>query len=792
MSKRDAYNRVFPFRIRYQNRDIADEGRLNAFEKLVERGFGDLERAIGDIYNTENATGSSLAGQPLYINSLGRAIGSMSDIVPPLSGIQPYSPALAARLSTATYNVIPHPDQTIKCEIGCKFDSTASPSATERSCLKGRLPFYRQIEGSQTGICQNTTCPDWSARDGRRIDTSICDPNEFGQTYREYKIVLPPELRTAESYDVAFYSNAGTNYDRYRVDRGTSSFDSSNRSDPSKTWSVANNAAIVVSGVSSELRYEYPNLDSAAGYILIVEVPAIATNQTISVNGISQALVHGTTVEPIRVLIDLSLTTGSSRLLVTSKPASLAEDDIAAISQIWVIKVAQERHRNYNEPLLLPTILSGLAAGTEVPPNFLQIFDTNTSVNQIIDKTRVYAARFNPVDAVLNRSSNQDSFDAILFGDQQLEVGNNRYLAVTVGTSVATAVGALMEAFVEHVTNDNIHMSKERVCELLADRTFCCDDRLKAVVASLDPPTKTRAAYPANYTINAYIYGGFPDYTITVDWGDGISEGAIVSGVEIFTLEADVNPDGGQPVAFTHSYAAAGSYNVTFDVEDDPTVFGCTASMTSQVSPFEVGTAPDVVPQVRLDAFTAYPSFVFMDVADGYAFTETALASWTTDPTYHILTQVNNTDDEDGKPSLFSWRMNNPNGLIFQFYYENVSGVQGESLAFTAGSATIANDFIQQGSVVLKNYNSVYTIGTDYTIDYETGVVTAVGAGSIDPGSTVTADYFHYGFAAVLADVSGVNQWVALGSEVSSQDIDLASLTARLDLNTIRFKVREP
>ena len=791
MAKKDAYNRVFPFRIRYQTKDIADEGRLNAFEKLVERGFGDLERAVGDIYNTENATGSSLAGQPLYINSLGRAIGPMSELIPPLSGIQPYSPVLAARLANATYNVIPHPGQATKCEIGCKFDSTASPTATERTCLKGQLPFYRQVQGSQTGICQNTNCPDWSARDGRRIDTAICDPNEFGQTYREYKLVLPPELRSVETYSVDFYSNAGTNYDRYRVDKGGSAFDSSNRSDPAKTWAVANNAALVVSGVSSEIRYEYPNLDTAAGYIIIVEVPAVAANQTISVNGISQALVEGSTVEPVRVLIDLSRSTGASRLLVSAKPASLADDDYAAISQIWVIKVAQARHRNYGELLLLPTILSGLNAGTEIPPNFLQIFDTNSSVNQIMDKTRVYAARFNPSDAVLNRNSNRDSFDAILFGDQQLEVGNDRYLAVTVGTSVATAVGALLDAFVEHVTNDNIHMSKERVCELLADRSFCCDDRLKLVVASLDPPTKTRSSYPANYTIRTYIYGGFSPYTITVDWGDGVSTDTIVSGVETFTLDGDAHPDSGQPIAFTHSYATAGVFEVLFDVADNPDVFGCEASLTSQVSPFTVGTAPDVVPEVRLDLFTAYPNFVFMDVGDGYAFTETSLANWTADPIYHILTQVHNTDDEDGKPLKYSWKMSNPNALIFQFYYENVSGVIGESLAFTAGSATLANDFIQQDSLVLKANNSVYVQGVDYTINNETGVVTTTGSGIADD-ATVTADYFHYQFASVLADVSGVNQWVALGSEVSSQDIDLASLTTRTDLNTIRFKVREP
>ena len=776
MAKKDTYNRVFPFRIRYQTKDIADEARLNAFEKLVERGFGDIERAVGDIYNTENATGSSLSSQPLYINSLGRSLGPMSDIVPPLSGIYVQSPALAARLENATYNVIPHPTQVVKCEVGCKFDSTASPAALERTCLKNQLPFYRQIEGTQTGICQNTTCPEWSARDGRRIDVSICDPNEFGQTYREYKLVTPPELRTVETYAVSFYSNAGTNYDRYRVDGTSLSFDSSNRADPSKTWAVP---------TSGEILYEYPNLDITAGYIVVVEVPALRTQQIISVNGVSQALVNGTTDEPTRVLVDLSSATGTSRLLVSSSPVTAT--DAAAISQVWVIKVGQDRHRNYGAPLVLPTILSGLSAGAEIPPNFLQIFDTNSSVNQIVDKTRIFSARFNPRDPTLNRNSNLDSFDAVLFGDQQLEVGNSRYLAVTVGTSVATAVGALLEAFVEHVSNDSIHMSKENVCVLLADRSFCCDDRLKLVAASITPPTRAANSFPANYSIATWIYGGFPTYTVTVDWGDGNTE--ITSGIP----ELNPNAPNATPQVFSHSYGAAGVYAVTFDVTDDPDVFGCSASLTSQVSPFIVGSAPVIVPQVRLDAFTTYPTFAFMDVGAGYAFTETTLAAWTTAPVFHTLTQVNDTDDEDGKLHLFSWQISNPNGLIFQFYYENVSGVQNEALAFTGGNATLANDFIQQGSLVIRGVsNTVYVKDTDYTVNYATGAVVVVNGGGIDPNATTSADYFHYYYAGSLPAVSGASQWVALGSEVSSQTIDLATLTARTDLNTIRFKVREP
>ena len=794
MSKKDTYNRVFPFKIRYQNKDIVDEGRLNAFEKLVERGFGDLERAIGDIYNTENATNSSLSNQPLYINSLGRSLGPMSEIIPPLSGIQPFSPALASRLAGATYNVIPHPDQVVKCEVGCKFDSLASSTSTARSCLKNRTAFYRINEGAQTGICQTTDCPDWSGRSGRSIDTLICDPNEVGNTYREYKIVTPPELRTVDTFTVAFYSNAGTSYDRYRIDTpGHAGFNDSNRSDPSKSWATTTNSELAASGIGGMIKYEYPNLDTSSTYIVVVEIPAVAASQIISVNSIPQAVIDSTDLQPTRVLIDLSSIVGSSRLLVTARPVGTGLDDTANISQIWIIEVSQNHHRNYGHPLLLPIVLDDLQPGTEIPPNFLQLFDTDSAVNRIIDKIRVFSARFNPKGET-NQSAFRDNFDVTIFGNQELEVNNNRYLGVTVGTSVATAVGSLLEAFIEHVSNESIHLSKEQVCELLADRSFCCDDRLKVVIASLEPTTRTTGSSPSTYYINTYIYGGFPPYDVVIDWGDGVSDTDIVSGVQTYSITDDVGLDK-TPYQFSHSYSGFGRYNLEFDVSDNPDIFGCSASITSQVSPFIVGSAPDVLPEIRLDRFSSYDTFLFTSMADGYAFTETPEVDWTSNPIYHVLTQVHNTDLEDGKPAIYSWTFDNPNGLAFQFYYENVSGVQAESLAFTAGAATLANDLIQQDSLALTSNGVSFALTTDYTVDWETGAVTLVGLG-IGQNDTVDAAYFHYWFAANSGEVSGVNQWIALGSETSSTTtsgsvISLSDLTFRTDLNTIRFKVRE-
>lgn len=794
MAKRDAYSRTFPIKIRYRNREVADSSKLNAFEKQVELGFFELERAIGDIYNTENAQNSILSDQPLYINSLGRALGPMADIVPPLSGIEEFSPTLADRLSDATYNVIPHPDQSVKCEIGCKFDQTEGPTSTARTCTKGLLAFYRQQEGAQTGICQTENCPGWSGRDGQSVDSSICSTTAAADTFREYKVVCPPELRSVDSWEVKFYSNAGIAYDKYRIDNGLTGF-TTNRSDPSSTYALATNASLVVSGVTEQVRYEYPNLNVTASYIVVMEIPALDTSQTVEVNNVPQATVAGTSLRPTRLFFDLTGLTGSTRLLVTTKPSNSASDAIAAVSQVWIIEKLNSRHRNYNIQLLLPQELDGLSAGTEIPPNFVQLYDTDTNVNRVLDSTRVFATRFNPLDGTLNANSNRDAFDITLFGDQQLEVGNDRYLTVTVGTSVSEAVGALLEAFVEHVSDKDLHITREEACTILADRSFCCDDRLKIDIESLSPATKVAGASPATYTISTFIYGGFPPYTITIDWGDGGTDDTlgIVSGVQTFTLTTDLNPDGGLPATFEHVYSGTGTYTVDFDVADNPDVFGCTASATNLVSPFNVGNPPTIVAEVRQDNFTEYPNFVFTDPAAGYNFITTDEDDFTLNPTFHVLTQIHNTDPEDGKPVKFDWDFNNPDSLQYQFYIENVTLAENETLVISSSSGTLAEDFVQQDSLVLKNLagTRIYDQDVDYTVDWVSGLVTVVPGGSIADNVSVTARYHHYAYASTLADVSGVNQWVALGGIKSTSTIDLLDFTTNSGVNTIRFKVKE-
>jgi hypothetical protein len=203
MAKRDSLSRTYPLKVRYKSKDLADSSRLIAFQKLSEQAFRDLERAIGDLYNTENATNSVLSSSPLYMNSLGRALGSMANLEPVLSGVDEYAPTLTNKLQDATYNVIPHPDQSVKCEVGCAFDGYDPSDATPaRKCLKSFDAFYLQQQGSNTGVCQAVQCPGWSGRDGQAIEITDCDPDLTSKTFREYKLVMPTEARNVDTYSV--------------------------------------------------------------------------------------------------------------------------------------------------------------------------------------------------------------------------------------------------------------------------------------------------------------------------------------------------------------------------------------------------------------------------------------------------------------------------------------------------------------------------------------------------------------------------------------------------------------
>lgn len=779
MAKRDSFDRTYPIKITYREKELASRSKITAFQKLTEQAFSEIERAIGDIYNTENATGSPLSSNPLYINSLGRSIGNMANLVPILSGVSEYSPILASRMEGFTYNVIPHPNQTKKIELGCKYDMTLTPDATTRGCVKNQTAFYRQSQGAETGICQSTNCPYWSARDGRKFESEICQDDASSVTYREYKAVVPTEQRTVIRPTVAYYSNCGIIYDKYRVDGGVSAY-GDNESDPSQSWALATNESLAVSGVSEQIQYIYPDLNTDSTYNMVIEIPALETDQNISVNNITLANIQGNSIQPTRWFLNLEGFTDIQEIRLVVGPANTNVGTQAALSQVWLIENRSRRHQNYGTLLKLPKPLENLSHGTEIPPNFLQIFDSHYNVNRILDKVKMFVTRFNP-------SVTRDAVDILIYGDQKLELNNTRYLLVTTGTPVAPTVGALLEAFVEHVSDTRIHMNREAICELLSDTTHCCDGRLKADLVSLSPASKVAPTVSdANYQISASIYGGFPPYTVTIDWGDGLTVGDAISGIETFELTRDVAPP--ESVIFSHQYQSAGSFDVEFDVSDDPEIFGCTASLTSQVSPFNVGNPPVIDSEVRLDYATSYPNFVFQDITDGYNFSTTNSSDWTSNPTYHILTQVHNTDVEDGRAREFYWEFDNPDGLVFQFYYEDISGVQ-ETINFAGGSASLTHDFIQQDSVVLKKGSTVFVEDTDYVVNHASGTITTTGSSIGNNEDSVEAYYFHYPNATTIASVSG--QWVQLGNEQSNRTIQLSNLTSRTDLNTIRFKIKE-
>lgn len=807
MAKRDAFSTTYPIKVRYQNADLADSTRLIGFQKMTEQAFREIERAVGDIDNVENAQNSILSDNPLYINSLGRALGSMANLIPPLSGVHEFSPTLAVKLQDATYNVIPHPDQGIKCEVGCKFDGfDPSDIVPARKCLLGLVAFYRQQEGSNTTICQTESCPGWSGRDGQAIEIIDCDPSLTSKTFREYKLVMPAEMRNVETFRVKYYSNSGaSSYDKFRSDTGQIASNSIDVTNPSNNWALAINA-IAVSGTSSSVQYDYPNLDPNNNYIVVIEVPALDLGQTILINNVSFGAINGTSVEPSRYLFDLSDLNIGTSISIKVSPATSTDGDQAAVSQVFIIEKNNAPHRNFGIPLLLPKAVDGLTPGTEIPPNFLQIFDTHSDVNRILDKTKVFAARFE-TPGPSNLGTNRDSFVVKIYDDQRLEVGNDRYLAVTVGMDVATTVGALLEAFIEHVSDPDLHVSEDRICQLLQDKTFCCTDSFTVQVQSLTPANKKTGSEGDFYIIKLWIYGGTAPYTITVDWDDNSedSELGIVSGVQTFTLGEDRNPaiPGQEPFELSHQFNTKGTYDLSLVVMDDPdNGFGCTADISSQVSPFNVGSPPSIDVEVRLDQVTSYPNYIFGDIEAGYNFTSTPSEDFNSDnANYHVVTQIHNTDEEDGKPWIFDWLIENTDSLTYQFYYENVTQKSGETLSFINYSGTLAvSGFVQQDSLVLKRSNGqVLTQDVDYSVNWLSGTVTAAVGVSLGANESVTARYFHYAFMTRGDDpltLSG-QQWTQLNSPVNTVILDInvnagTQLTTRKDINTIRFKVREP
>jgi hypothetical protein len=766
----DSYGRSFPLAISVSEREPASRDKLQAFQAMTNEAFAAVARAIGDIDNARNAAGSALAANPLYITSLGRAIGSMADVVPPLGGLETTSPALSAKLADMTYNVIPHPDQADRLEVGCRHDMTPSSDAAARRCAKGRDGFYCSAKGERSGICRATDCPDWSGRDWRLL------PGGTGvaQTFREYKLVVPNESRTVERIDVVAYSDCGSAYDRYRTDEGGAGF-RGNSTLGANSWAQASGAGAV--------SYEYRNLGKLAAHVVVVEVPAVPVEMLVSVNGVAQGTIVSDGAEIRRYVYALDAGSGYGTVKVRLAPATQAL--LAAVSQIWVLERTSAPHPNSGKLLRLPKILDGLSYGAEIPANFLQLFDTDPAVNRVLDGVRTFASRFNP--GVVG-----DAFDVRLVGGASLEAGGDRYLAVTTGTPIAPLLGALLDAFVEHVNDVDVHMDRSAVCSLIGNRTACCEGRIRPELVRTVPATRRAVGFPVDYSLFVRIAGGNPPYTVHVDWGDGEDRPAAsgvpacVSGLQAFALSAAACY-AAQGVEFAHEYRKGGAFDVRFYVMDDPARLACDAELAN-VGPFVVGNPPVVLPEVRLDYATAYPSYVYRPVGQDYAFNSTPAAQWTAKPVYHVLTQVHDSDAEDGKPRQFQWGFANDNGLVFQFYRESVSGVQ-ESASFSGGVAQLAHPFVQHDSLSLRKNGRIYAQGSDYTVDWAAGRVYAVGSSIGDAEGGFAASYMAYSGVSGVAGVA--NAWIPIGGPVSTASINVHDLAGRADMNTIRFKVSD-
>ena len=109
--------------------------------------------------------------------------------------------------------------------------------------------------------------------------------------------------------------------------------------------------------MAEEIRYEYPNLSVDANYTVVFEVPAIETDQIVSINNIPFATVQGTSREPTRYLIDLQGIDNLSKLRLTAQPTTTDVGALAAISQVWVVESQSKPHRNKDVPLILPDVL---------------------------------------------------------------------------------------------------------------------------------------------------------------------------------------------------------------------------------------------------------------------------------------------------------------------------------------------------------------------------------------------------------------------------------------------------
>lgn len=781
---------------------------LENIQDFVNASTDNAYDAIGDIHNTANYN-NILGTNPLFISNLGRVIGDMSKIEP----IYRVTGKLATSFVSTdglTYNVIPHPDNTAKCMIGCKHDGYRFQDDLTRDCLKNKPTFYN---GTPTTICDNTGCPLWSGQ----VDTG----GEF-----EYRIVFPAEDRDIVTYSLIASFNAGLSvFNKYRFDDGPTFKAPGSLND---FWTTMDQALRSTSGfIPIQYHIPYTN-DGNATVRAEIFVPKIAARQNMTVNTVSgpftmgEVITGGTsgataifiqktsltnflvgpvsgTFAPIEVITGGTSTETANMTVIadvattynvyengvlagsmspdpntdyvskafdisivgrTRVDLSIANADTTIgawtlVSMVRLFNLDPVEHPNFGITLTYPSIFNQWKYGGKIPDNMMQLFDTVTNstitnvtfMKALFDKNTPYSA----VDVKLS---------------QALVAGTNRYLVYTVGTDIMTLLGRLVESFLKHISDQSIHLTATDICALMSNSSLCCEDLLTATVTSVN--SSIIEAVPGTLFITFDIAGGTPPYKVDVQWGDG-------SGNVYFSDNDDTTT-----MTISHTYSVSGIYAPTVIVYDGR--FNCSVDLTDQIGRIVVGNVVGVELEQRLGTYAAY-TYV-SDVPD----------------TITSGTELVLVGNRSRSAETFSWNVYNPDNNRMQIYVELFEVIDTTG-SFPGGPTTTIDlsgapynetEVLRQNSIMLQDATgAIFLEGTNFTVAYGTRIITSVTI----PTTPLTIQYKTYPVGTVApVDTTGGNpatagdedKWVFV-ADTRNTNIDITTLATGLvpDVNEI-------
>jgi len=525
MSDKDAFLNPHRTHTTYEEGEFPTALKLTASEVERTNALYLLERAIGAMHRSVGTLPA------VNMVSVARSIGDMSKVEPPLGGFEgsPDNPQLAYALRDATYNTIPNPSQKTEydpalddsnsvgvhllCEVGCIHD-TMGDSEWPRRCRKGYLSVdeggsnYKHECGSITmveglkGVCQNTQCPDWS---GKPMEVTYPDSDsETGTTsdiLRRYKIVFPKESRLVNKPVIRDYIDCGTvlgETRRHSSDTGGTGVVESGSVSPEDTYGkqTSGNAVTYTIGGSAGSSSQLFRQKDGDTY-LVVEIPAytdldgsvsvtreyvVSIRSTDGAEWIRLCRFTGNGATQTRKEVQLSnsyVTDGSAQIKVefyTDSGIIPTAWQEVRVSRIWVVVVElKQRHRNYGMQLELPHSLAGVTEGEPFPANSIYLYDTDLSVDHVVQDAVPYSAVFQRLyDSGTKKNVHLDNMDIYLYQDRELQLANNRYYTISAGCSVAEAAGAILSELIRHASDTNMHVSPSQICHALYDPSVCC------------------------------------------------------------------------------------------------------------------------------------------------------------------------------------------------------------------------------------------------------------------------------------------------------------------------------